>query len=210
MTKLKALLLLNFSVGHLALSIHFSSYTLRWLPAEWLIPFGAFILSLGSSTLIRRSKVNVPKWMKRLALWPGSVSFLLSNRWIFLAFCSIFYFSEIANQVTVSSIESPDGRLTAEVVFRPVGAYAPGAGKVFIRTIWNALPFIHRQEFFSTVYSVPEMDFAHWVDNDSLQISEPSLVIHIPEPNLSPIAIWIIGVVLILEKSLTSGKLNLK
>jgi hypothetical protein len=212
MAKHKAFLITNFSLGFFSWFMYWSSYSFRTRELNFWFPYIVGILAFVSLKLVRLGKVRVSKFLTRFAIWPGLIGAIAAFAFVITTYLppftlgTLFYQSEVANEEMVTSVASPDKQLIAEVIFRPVGAYAPGAGKVFVRIIWNAFPFVQRHEFFSTVYSVPEEGYAEWIDNDSLHISEPDSVLSIAKPNLAAIAIWIIGIVVILAQPLEDSK----
>lgn len=56
----------------------------------------------------------------------------------------LFAFDELAGEKQIQQIESPDGRLTADVYFRGVGAYSGGNGRVDVRIRDRFVPFLER------------------------------------------------------------------
>lgn len=87
---------------------------------------------------------------------------------------TLFMIAEESEAVTIQVIRSPSGWKTAEVVFKPVGAYSSGNGRISVRVRYAGLPFIHRE-----VYSLGKSyadkntrDYAVWKDDNTLFMSE--------------------------------------
>lgn len=86
----------------------------------------------------------------------------------------LFKIDEMSNEVLIQRERSPDNQRVAEVYFRPVGAYASGNGRVFVRVKSRWFPVVERDVYRlnSSHFDEHMSDYLHWVDNRTLFISE--------------------------------------
>lgn len=105
----------------------------------------------------------------------------------------LFGADEIANEVRIQKIESPNQINIAEVYFRPVGAYTGGSGKIYIRVTNKYIPFFERDIFSGKTYAANEdtTNYASWIDDNTLYITENDEKINIREskPEIPTIAV---------------------
>lgn len=105
----------------------------------------------------------------------------------------LFGVSEIASEVRIQQIESPNNSRIAEVYFRPVGAYSGGSGRVYIRVTYTYFPFLERDIYYLRVSHADEntRNYLQWIDNDTLYISETDekIVVGTIKPDMPTLAI---------------------
>jgi hypothetical protein len=116
---------------------------------------------------------------------------------------AMFALSEIGAEKNIQEVISPDGSRRATVLFRPVGAYSGGNGRVYIRVSHTLVPVIERAVYYQRVTQVATgapMEFVKWQDNDTIWISErdQSLQLGTVRPTMPTVAavLWSIAQVL--------------
>ena len=85
---------------------------------------------------------------------------------------ALFQYSEWADERLIQSAPSPDGLRSADVYFRPVGAYAGGNGRVFVRLHYRWMPLIERDLLAIHGSNIDEkpQKYLEWRGNDTLFI----------------------------------------
>jgi hypothetical protein len=107
----------------------------------------------------------------------GGGLFVLSTLLMFVppfTLGGLFAFDELAGEKQIQQIESPDGRLTADVYFRGVGAYSGGNGRVDVRIRDRFVPFLERDVYYlgRSLASETTSDYVSWLDSRTLRVSE--------------------------------------
>ncbi len=112
----------------------------------------------------------------------------------------LFGASEIANEVRVQQIASPNHTDFAEVYFRPVGAYTGGSGRIYIRVVNKYMPFVERDIYAGKTHTSDgkTTNYVKWLDENTLYISEVDKQISVgsiqPElPSLAIVPLMIVG-----------------
>ncbi len=86
----------------------------------------------------------------------------------------LFAASEVAGETRIQREASPDGVRMADVYFRPVGPYASGNGRVYVRIKYRLFPLVERDVFAHSGSHADEDtdDYVSWKDNDTLYVPE--------------------------------------
>lgn len=87
---------------------------------------------------------------------------------------TLFTASEIAEETRIQREISPDGLRIADVYFRPVGPYASGNGRVYIRVKYRLFPLVERDVFAHSGSHADEdtTEYVSWKDSDTLYVRE--------------------------------------
>lgn len=154
----------------------FTNVSLRGTISDILLPPFAFGLALVVLAY-------VPTQMKKMVMLIGAPSLL--GGFLYLAmgllmlippFTLVLLFStdEIAQEVQIQQIASPNNVDFAEIYFRPVGAYTGGSGRIFVRVVNKYIPMIEQEVYAGKTRIAHEdtMDYANWLDENTLYIRE--------------------------------------
>jgi hypothetical protein len=91
-----------------------------------------------------------------------------------------FWLWEVAGEVQVQEVESPNGLSVATVYFRPVGAYTGGNGRIFIRVKYRWFPLVERDVYAAKTFEEPNnYDFIEWLDNTTILAKEKNEIVKI-------------------------------
>lgn len=91
---------------------------------------------------------------------------------------AMFYWSEVKAEGVIQESTTPDGDWTARVYFRPVGPYAPGSGRAYVKVVPRWLPFIE-QDVYENRRSYADLEpegYVTWLDNERLSVREAEQV----------------------------------
>jgi len=179
----KLILVLNLILG---IALWFGSFTdvsLRGTIPDILFP--PFVTVLALITLgalpAEKKKLGVLAYIPSFS--GGCLYLLMGFIMIVPPFTLAFLFgaSEIADEVRIQQVASPNNLEFADVYFRPVGAYTGGSGRIYIRVVNKFLPFIERDVYTAKTYTVDEKttDYVKWLDNITLYISDTDQQINI-------------------------------
>lgn len=94
---------------------------------------------------------------------------------------ALFHWSEVNAEEILQSTDSPNQNWTAQVAFRPVGAYASGSGRTFVKLIPRWLPFLEWELYYNgrSYADIGDTDYAQWIDESRLYIPEAEQVFRI-------------------------------
>ena len=168
------------ALGVLLWFLSFTNYSLvgSWPDVIFPVAVGltAFI-SLAIALPRTKGRGRVLTAVTHLPALLGGGLFVLSTLLMFVppfTLGGIFAFNELAGEKQIQQIESPDGRLTADVYFRGVGAYSGGNGRVDVRIRDRFVPFLERDVYYlgRSLASETTSDYVSWLDSRTLRVSE--------------------------------------
>jgi len=168
------------ALGVLLWFLSFTNYSLVGSWPDVIFPAAvgltAFI-SLAVALPRTEGRVRVLTAAAHLPALLGGGLFVLSTLLMFVppfTLGGLFAFHELAGEKQIQQIKSPDGRLSADVYFRGVGAYSGGNGRVDVRIRDRFVPFLERDVYYlgRSLASETSSDYVSWLDNRTLRISE--------------------------------------
>lgn len=176
---LRASAILNLTLGLMLWFGMCSDFSWVGTIPDYAFPPAVGVVAVVSLRKGRRSKVPRAKRLHRLACMPsllgGGGATLLCAVTLFspLIMSTMFLVTEIAGEKCIQRVASPDGTHVANVYFRPVGAYAGGNGRTFIRVTKKWVPFIERDLFYRSFSSASKetQDYVQWLDDSTLLVT---------------------------------------
>lgn len=172
----KLVLTINLLLGIALWLSFFINVSLRGTISDILFPpIVAFfaLLTLGALPSEKR-KIGIFAYFPSFG--GGCLYLLMGLIMIIPPFTLAFLFgaSEIADEVRIQQIASPNNIDFAEIYFRPVGAYTGGSGRIYIRIVNKYVPFIERDVYAGKTYMADEKttNYVQWLDDNTLYVSE--------------------------------------
>jgi hypothetical protein len=173
-------LILNLSAGGLLWFGLFTDFSWDNVWANvWFPPATAFIASI---TLLsgRRRLSGRQRRLQSLSCLPSIIAGSPYAILIVLAvvppflLATLFWCGEQSGATIIQRLDSPDGLRTAEVRFRPVGAYSGGSGRIEIYLRYKWLPFVKRDLAYIRVSHADEntRDYVQWLDDETIFVPE--------------------------------------
>ncbi len=168
------------ALGVLLWFLSLTNYSLVGSWPDVIFPIAVGLVAFISLTVALPRTVGWGRVLTASAHLPallGGGLFVLSTLLMFVppfTLGGLFAFDELAGEKQIQQIESPDRRLTADVYFRGVGAYSGGNGRVDVRVRDRFVPFLERDVYYlgRSLASETTSDYASWLDNRTLKISE--------------------------------------
>ena len=179
----KLVLIINLLLGIVLWLDWFTNISLRGEFTNILFPLIVAFLALITLEILPAEKKRLGVFASIPSCGGGCLYLLVGFMMLIPPFTLYFLFrvSEIADEVRVQQIISPNRINFADVYFQPVGAYGEGSGRIYIRVQNKFLPFIERDLYSGTTYMTEEnlTDYVQWLDDSTLYISETSTRISI-------------------------------
>lgn len=158
----------------------FTNYSLANNGADLLFaPAVALVAMLTLLLIAARGPAGAARRFTTALCLPGLVSGLfpvvvtiVTSPFFLLGF--LFAFAEMQDESLIQRAVSPDGRHVAEVYFRPVGAYAGGNGRIFVRVKNRLVPWVEKDVYYlGRSHAGPETnDYVAWLADRTLFVSE--------------------------------------
>jgi hypothetical protein len=173
----KTILAINLILGIFLWFLDSTDFSLRGTIPDIIFPPLVFIIATATLVLVSDTqKRRTSRILCLPSLIAGGAHILIGLMMIIPPFTLALFFSidEIKSEVRIQQISSPNSNETAEVYFRPVGAYSGGSGRIYIRIINNSLSFVERDILYLRVSHADEntKNYLRWIDDDTLYISE--------------------------------------
>lgn len=163
----------------LGVALWFGSFTdisLRGTIPDILFPPFVAVLALISLGIIPTEKKKFGMLANIPSVGGGCLYMLMAFIMLAPPFTLAFLFdaSEIAGEVRIQQIASPNNINFAEVYFRPVGAYTGGNGRIYIRVVNKYIPVIERDIYAGKTHTADEKttNYVQWLDKNTLYIAE--------------------------------------
>lgn len=173
----KVILVVNLLLGVFLWFIDSTDYSLKGTISDFVFPPLVFIIAL--LTLLAVTDIRKKRSSKLIclpSLIGGGIHILVGILMVLPPFtlALLFGIDEINNEVRIQQVSSPDNSQTAEVYFRPVGAYSGGSGRIYVKVSNKLLPFIERDLLYLRVSHADEntKNYLKWIDNDTLYVPE--------------------------------------
>ncbi len=176
----KALVVINLILGLFLWFLFFTDYSLAGSIPDILYPPVVLIFAIVSLAIIHIIRTKRQKFLITLLHIPSIIG---GGLYILIAFAmlippftlgALFAFSEITGETEIQQVSSPDGRRSAYVYFRAVGAYSGGNGRIYVRVRHYMMPFLERDIFYlgKSYASEDSTTYLEWRDNNTIYIPE--------------------------------------
>ena len=186
-SKWRIIMLVNLLLGAGLWLGYISDYSLAGTLPDILVPPIIGIVTLSTLFFIQHAPNNFAKVSYIVSIVPSFVGGCLPTLLMLLLLFSplgmgvMFFLGEIGDETLIQQSISPDGSKVAEVYFRGVGAYSGGNGRIIVRVKPRRFPLIEQDVYYLTKSYADKdtKDYLHWIDNNTLFISETKESIHL-------------------------------
>ena len=173
------LLVANLVLGLLLSFFYFTDYSLPGSLLDLLLPPLLFALGIAAFMWAGYAPGRTKRWVGKLSALPsllGGALYLVAVGLIFMpptTLRGMFLADEIATEVLLQQVASPDGSRVAEVYYRPGGYGGATFKPAMIRVHYTLFPLVERDVLSRPVSGSPiepdtEPSYVMWSDNDTL------------------------------------------